>query len=76
MHVVRYIHQNPQRHRLVADYREWPFSSYSIFTSEKKTRLMREAALTWFDNIDGFHRVHTHDGSRAGIEHHFVIEFD
>jgi putative transposase len=28
--VFTYIHQNPQRHRLVSDYREWPFSSYHI----------------------------------------------
>jgi putative transposase len=26
--LVRYIHQNPQRHGLVKDFRDWPFSSY------------------------------------------------
>jgi putative transposase len=30
--VIAYIHQNPQRHRLVDDYREWPFSSYHAQT--------------------------------------------
>jgi len=26
--LVAYIHQNPQRHGLVADFRDWPFLSY------------------------------------------------
>jgi putative transposase len=28
--VIAYIHQNPERHRLVEDYRDWPFSSYHV----------------------------------------------
>jgi REP element-mobilizing transposase RayT len=32
-----YIHQNPQRHGLIEDYRAWPYSSYGVFTGEGAT---------------------------------------
>lgn len=42
IHLIVYIHLNPQRHRLVEDFRNWPFSSYNAFLSTKPTRLQRE----------------------------------
>jgi putative transposase len=27
-HLIRYIHQNPQHHGFVKDFRDWPFSSF------------------------------------------------
>jgi len=32
-HLVPYIHRNPQTHRLIADFREWPFSSYHLYST-------------------------------------------
>ncbi len=42
IYLIIYIHLNPQRHRLVDDFRSWPFSSYHAFLSRKSTRLQRE----------------------------------
>jgi hypothetical protein len=47
--LVAYIHQNPQKHGLIADFRDWPYSSYKTLFSDKPTQLDREATLSWFD---------------------------
>ena len=52
--LVVYIHRNAQHHGLVDDFREWPFTSYHLFFTEKPTRLKRETALAWFSDLDSF----------------------
>ncbi len=32
--LVRYIHRNPERHGLIADFRDWPWSSYGAILGE------------------------------------------
>ena len=56
--LVAYIHQNPQRHGLIDDFRDWPFSSYQALISEKQTRLAREEILSWFDGSRGLVQYH------------------
>ncbi len=46
--VIAYIHQNPQKHGFVDDFREWSWSSYGMMLSEKRTRLPRDVVLKWF----------------------------
>lgn len=46
--VVAYIHQNPQKHKFVDDFREWRWSSYGIMLSQKPTHLQRAVVLEWF----------------------------
>jgi len=58
MRLVCYIHRNPQRHGLVNDFREWPYSSYRAHLSQQATRLNREAVLGWFDSPRGFSAAH------------------
>jgi putative transposase len=52
--VIAYIHQNPQKHRFVDDFRDWKYSSYGSLLSEKPTRLQREAVLDWFGGTQQF----------------------
>jgi putative transposase len=56
--LVTYIHQNSQRHGFVADFREWPYSSYHTLLSEKATHLKREDVLEWFGGRDSLVAVH------------------
>ncbi len=56
--LVTYIHQNPQRHGFVADFREWPYSSYHTLLSGKATHLKREEVLEWFGGRDSLMAVH------------------
>ena len=56
--VVRYIHFNPQKHGLVSDFREWPYSSYHAHLSTQTTHLLREDVLGWFEGAKGFVAAH------------------
>jgi len=56
--VVRYIHQNPQKHKFVGDFRDWRWSSYGALLSEKPTRLSRVAVMEWFGNRDEYLTLH------------------
>ena len=57
--LVTYIHRNPQRHGLVDDFREWPYSSYRTMLSLHPTQLKRDEVLEWFvgaENLEAMHR--------------------
>jgi REP element-mobilizing transposase RayT len=66
-HLVTYIHRNPQKHGLVDDFRDWPFSSYRAIQSTKPTQLARETVLTWFDGQKGFEQAHVQATDEAII---------
>jgi len=46
--VIAYIHQNPQKHGFVKDFRDWKYSSYGVMLTEKKTILHRAETIKWF----------------------------
>jgi REP element-mobilizing transposase RayT len=56
--LIHYIHFNPQKHGFVADFREYPYSSYQTMLSAKPTRLKRETVLGWFNGAAAFETVH------------------
>ena len=58
VHLVTHIHQNPQKHGFVDDFRTWPYSSYQPLLSAKATRLRRDDVLAWFQGADQFEDVH------------------
>ncbi len=58
--LVRYIHLNPQKHGFVKDFREWPYSSYGAFLTERPTRVQRGQVLAWFHDLNYFIQAHTH----------------
>ena len=64
--LVCYIHRNPQRHGLIDDFTQWPYSSYRSLLSTLPTRLDRESVLGWFGGQDGFRRAHQHNWSSEG----------
>ncbi len=68
-HLVVYIHQNPERHGVVAHFRQWPHTSYLALLSEQPTRLARETVLDWFLGREWFDDAHWQpvDESRIGF---------
>lgn len=60
-HLVVYIHQNPQKHGFIDDFRQWPYSSYIAISTRHQTRVARDAVLTWFDGRNSFLRAHDQD---------------
>ncbi len=71
--VVAYIHQNPQKHKFVDDFREWRWSSYAIILSEKPTYLQRAEVLEWFGGKDQYLKRHEQMVSVAASKL-FIVE--
>jgi putative transposase len=57
--VIAYIHQNPQKHGFVDDFRNWKYTSYDAFLSGKPTHLQRATVLNWFGNRNEYVNLHT-----------------
>jgi putative transposase len=55
---MAYIHQNPQKHGLVDDFREWKWSSFAEFAAQKSTKLNRASVQEWFGGQRQFLRLH------------------
>ena len=56
--LVVYIHHNPQRHGLIADFRDWPYSSYRPLLTEKPTQLRRGEVLAQFGGAEAMAALH------------------
>ena len=55
---IAYIHQNPQIHKFVEDFREWKWSSYGSILDERPTRLQRDTVLEWFGGKQQYLDLH------------------
>jgi putative transposase len=58
--VIAYIHQNPQKHGFVKDFRDWKYSSYGLILipNGKPTVIRREEVMKWFGTSDGYLSLH------------------
>ena len=56
--VIAYIHQNPQKHKFVKDFRDWKYSSYEVILSMKHTIIKRDEVMKWFGNKDEYLSLH------------------
>jgi putative transposase len=55
---IAYIHQNPQKHKFVEDFRDWKYSSYGVLIADKPTKLQRDIVLDWFGGREGYLKLH------------------
>jgi putative transposase len=76
MCLVAYIHHNPQKHRFVDDFREWPYSSYQAHLSQQATCLKRDEVLEWFQGREGFAAFHRMDVDERQIAPLIPEDFD
>ncbi|MEA3350422.1 MAG: transposase [Chloroflexota bacterium] len=58
VHLIFYIHFNPQKHGFVDDFCDWRWSSYNTLLSTGTTKLKRAEVLDWFDGRAGFEEFH------------------
>ncbi|QLQ04958.1 MAG: hypothetical protein HZY76_01815 [Anaerolineae bacterium] len=78
--LVRYIHRNPERHGLISDFREWPWSSYGVIldespkmpTFQKLASLGRNDVLTWFGGRAPFIALHQADPDERSIADYII----
>jgi putative transposase len=58
IHLVSYIHRNPEKHHFVDDYRTYPYSSYQTIHQQKNSRIEIQQVLNWFGSIKSFENYH------------------
>lgn len=58
MRLIVYIHQNPQKHKFVSDFRDWNYSSYHQLIADVPTRLQRDQVIKLFGSQQDFIRIH------------------
>jgi hypothetical protein len=68
MRLIVYIHQNPQKHKFVEDFRDWPYTSYTELLGTKETRLKRDKVLELFGGRDGLVRYHQEIQPQVDLE--------
>jgi len=76
VHLIAYIHHNPQKHGLVDKFESWPYSSYHALLSTKPTRLKRDDVLAWFDGTATFQALHQQAANEAPIAPLIADDFD
>lgn len=52
--VVAYIHQNPQKHGFVRDFRDWKYSSYGVVLTNQRSVINRAQVMKWFGNREDY----------------------
>ena len=75
LHLITYIHQNSQKHGLVADFRTWPYSSYRAIDHQADSKLDVKQALAWFGGADSFDRHHRAQADEQVIGHLLMEDF-
>ena len=57
--VMRYIHQNPQKHKFVEDFRDWKWSSYQASATLRPPRLSKDMIQDWFGSREQYLLYHS-----------------
>jgi putative transposase len=58
MRLIVYIHQNPQKHAFVTDFKDWDYSSYHAIIGNAPTRLQKDKCQQLFGSRADFIRIH------------------
>jgi hypothetical protein len=74
--VIAYIHQNPQKHKFVKDFRDWKWSSYGLILAEKPTKLRRDIVLEWFGGKASYLELHQQWVSDADAKWFAADDYD
>ncbi len=67
-YAIFYTHYNPEKHGLIADFKDYKFSSFQALKGKSKTKINRELVLDIYGGIEDFLNYHNsmHD-ERDGI---------
>lgn len=69
--LIYYIHYNPVHHGFVRDLRDWKWSSFESYFSEKATKLKRDEVISWFKDKNSFYLYH-----KKQIDEKMFFEFE
>ncbi len=68
---IHYVHKNPVHHGFVKDVREWKYTSYESYFTERASRLKREKVIEIFENRENFMEFH-----KKEIDEKLSIKFE
>ena len=68
LRLMVYIHQNPQKHKFVEDFRDWDHSSFHALVSTTPTRLQRDGVMQFFGSEQDFVRIHQEIQPLEGLD--------
>jgi putative transposase len=74
-HVIAYIHQNPQRHGLVSDFREWPYSSFHARHSKDERNITGELIPRFFEDAKAYRKLHLRKSYLGAINPLLIDDF-
>lgn len=74
--VIAYIHQNPQKHGFVKDFRDWKYSSYGVILAGKPTPIKRDEVLKWFGTREDYLVLHAQWMTDAQAKWFMGSDFD
>jgi len=58
IHLISYIHRNPQKHGFTDNFRTYPYSSYQAIRQQKPSRIEHQHVLQWFGSVQSFENYH------------------
>jgi putative transposase len=76
LQLAAYIHQNPQKHGFVDDFKEWPYSPYHALRSENATFIERDEVLDWFEGRDHFLEFHHREEASNDLKPRSFEDFE
>ena len=68
MQLIVYIHQNPQKHKFVEDFRDWNYSSCYDLIGNNPTQLQRDQVMALFGSREDFIRIHQEIQPLTGLD--------
>ena len=73
--LVCYINTNAQKHNLVKDFKDWKWSSYNSIVYNKKTKLLKDELMGYFNDAENLIYCHQEYAKKIdAIERDFFIE--
>ena len=66
-YLIHYIHVNPEKNKLCADFRTWDWSSYKYIVKPGDSVVDRKFVLKWFGNLREFTQFHMKEDQEVDI---------
>ncbi len=66
-YLIHYIHANPEKNHLCADFRTWDWSSYKYIVKPSESVVDRKFVLDWFGSLREFTQFHMKEDQDVDI---------
>ena len=58
IHLINYIHRNPEKHQFTQDFRTYAYSSYTSISQQRKSIIDNPQVIKWFGSLNAFKQYH------------------